>query len=578
MKTSRLGCLLLLLGALFPYLAGALPLLIVPLRADETEFVPQAQAILVRGVPKILFSEQSYIYDSEAWLIRYGADYGLWHPPVYLYLLALFQGLFGIGAGSARLLGLTTGVASMALVFFVTRSIAQAKNWDPRHALLAGFVACVMAGTNPFWTHGSLVVDIDNTILTVLALAFLSLFLAWQREFTPARSTLLGGVVMALLLAKPAVVPLLIAAVGLYCAANGDWKTSLRVGLATLGGAICFAVTWYVYAEALAVPWRFPLDFTYLGKRSFLGARSLFDVARVLRYNTAWMTLPFVALGLCAVRRTVRTWRRTGQVAPEGLFTILGSITVLFYSTVWTLLGKYTVMVVPLFAVPSGLLVGEWFAKAGWKGKRAALGAALFVGAVAYYALVVGDTVTAPAGQAGAKPERFLAALGDPRVARQLLGMIPVVLAPWLWWQMERRPGREFEPSLVAGLALLVLPAQLVQQAVLLPAAKQSHILTPRREAGFLETAQFLRSVLHPADVYAASKELAFHVARGRALTTDRDITLPRQKLGAALEAHRPRFIVWSDLEGDRPELEAYTRGRRFHTRQLGSYQVRILD
>ena len=46
----------------------------------------QASAILVHGVPRLSFAEDRMQHLGSYY--GYGAYYGMWHPPVYLYTLA----------------------------------------------------------------------------------------------------------------------------------------------------------------------------------------------------------------------------------------------------------------------------------------------------------------------------------------------------------------------------------------------------------------------------------------------------------------------------------------------------------
>ncbi len=90
------------------------------MRFDETEWPPQAIGILKHGVPKLLYSEESVRWATSNMYYGFDAHYGMWHPPTYLYSVAVTAQLFGTGTVAMRATSLAWLLLSLVVAWQIT--------------------------------------------------------------------------------------------------------------------------------------------------------------------------------------------------------------------------------------------------------------------------------------------------------------------------------------------------------------------------------------------------------------------------------------------------------------------------
>lgn len=513
----------LVLIILLTYLLLSVALLRVPLHWDETEWPPQAVAILKRAVPKILFYESPFIYHPEAWLIRYGADYGLWHPPLYLYCLSVFIGFLGNTVMAARLSGLFFGLLTLGTVVLGVWRIARKKGWSNSLSKQAAFISGMLVAVNPFYVHGVLALDIDNTILMFLTILYLFLFIFYEEFLTGRRLSFLGLISILLFWSKLTTPVLMFAAVALYCILRRKPNVLFKLlGIMALSGII-FVLSWLMYASIFRVPVSFFLDFTYLGKIQELFRLNLFNILNAVRFYIVMISLPLAALALLFFIKQVISWLSTGFfLNMEDLFWLMAAALFLFYTFFWNNFGKYTVMIIPILAVPIGLDAVKhlnyptrkssvWF----WMG--------IWSVAFLYYWRIVPDIIVGP--YRDFVVTGFAKAMTDPRILKYFLASIPVLLAICIPYLCKR----DFKTSSSIAMYLLVIlfPSNILQNITMLPACLESSILTPSKVTGFIETVRFINNILLPSDKVVASKEFAYYLMRGKVIPMDREIAYP---------------------------------------------------
>lgn len=550
------------------YLALAAPILDAPLRWDETEFPRQASAIVQRGVPKVTFAETGYVVHPDAWVRQWDADYGLWHPPLYLYLLAAPVAVFGEGDVAVRSLGFVLGAAGTLLTVLVTWLLATRAGLRAPAAVAAAAIAGLAMATNPFWVEGTMRIDIDGALGSLLVLGTAAGYGILAARRAPLRGPFLGAMLFALLWAKPPSVPLILAGLLLYALACAR-RELLVVVVAAAVAAAAFAVTWGAYCVGLGLPWDFPLKFT--GAKGENIGRSPFDIANVIRFNLAWIGFPLVALGLVATLATLRrVLRRRPEPLPHDALVLIALVTAAFYLLVWTQPGKYTVLLVPLLSVAGAIEAVPVLAAVRLRGRGGPALAGL--AAVTFFlgALLVRDTVTAP--ERLATERGFSAALDDPRLPRLAVagGLLLVAIIG------ARLVGaRGASAAVVVGSLVVLLPLQVTQIVRLGANADSTLVLAPKEEAGFRDTVGWLREHVRSGDILIAPKELAYYLDRGKVVPTDRDITYPIDEVPAAVVGGRARYVV-ADGQGlaTITLAEPDWRDGFVQRRRLGSFEV----
>ena len=556
---------------IFTYLLLTLPLLQAPLRWDETEWPPQANAILEKSVPKVLFFESRFIYHPQAWLMNYDADYGLWHPPLYLYGLAVFIGLLGNTVTAARLFGLFAGLFTLGMVIFAVWHFAREKGWPHSLVRRAAFISGMIIAVNPFYVHGVLFVDIDTSILMFLVMLYLLFFIFIEKYPAGKNLFLLGAVTLLLFWAKLTTSVLLIISAIFYCILRRRWNLLLKFFGATIVSMAVFSLSWFIYCGVFRVPASFFFDFTYFGRTSEFFDPDLYRILTATRFNIVMISLPLAGLGFLFFIRRVIAWKRRGFLGEsQDMFWLMAAVLFLFYSLFWTNFGKYTVVMVPILAIPIGLSITEILSRA--KNKIisrfwVAIGLAAFL----YYWLVVPDIITGPFP----KPSitNLTVAVKDPRVLKYCLASIPVLLAFCMLYL--RRRTFTAAGSMAVYLFVIMFPANLVQNVAMLPACLESNILTPSRVSGFMDTVRFVNGILVSSDKVLAPKEFAYYLSRGKVIPIDREIAYPQRFLPAVFleEASAPQYvIVLGQPYGFLDSSVFYTRYKMI--REIGHYSV----
>ncbi|GIW06231.1 MAG: hypothetical protein KatS3mg060_1036 [Dehalococcoidia bacterium] len=261
---------------------------------DEVSFAQMGQAIAETGVP---YANVGFMINHKG-QIDQQYEYGLWHPPLYLYTLGLTFKLFGVSETNARLLGVAT---MMLTALFLLLAVRQALRSHPNRDGFALW-AVLLYVFNPLTLQSALLLDIDGTVLTVMLMLLVWLYLAlcdagwWGR--------LVLGVVFALALWAKMTTPFFfLGAVVVYRTLQGKLDKGIAEAL-TIGGvgAALFLPSWWLTCFVTGMPFEMP--FEVLGREfedaAGYGIRSLrtFEaIAWAAQPALRWMG-PFLVLVL----------------------------------------------------------------------------------------------------------------------------------------------------------------------------------------------------------------------------------------------------------------------------------------
>ena len=136
-----------------------------PLIEEEWHWAASAEGINTHGSP-IYYAGENAINKP-----------GLFHGPLYQYLVAFAFKALGVSTFSARSLGYIFGLITIILIFFVSKEIFQSNKSSEGIAL----TACILYATHPFVIQGFSFLDIDNTLITALFTLFTFLFIKWNK-------------------------------------------------------------------------------------------------------------------------------------------------------------------------------------------------------------------------------------------------------------------------------------------------------------------------------------------------------------------------------------------------------------
>jgi hypothetical protein len=497
MNEARISRPLLLLVHAVAVLVFALSvarLLGSPLRFDEVEFADMARWTAKYGVPKVPYADEPALHP-EAFRIVNGRDahLGMWHPPMYVYSLALGFALLGASDLVFRGVGLAWLALSFAMVFWTTRSLR------PTASRLERLLPITLALLNPFVVEAALYLDIDNTALTSMLLVVAAVYARDPDDLRPSRLAGLAGLFALALACKLTSPVILLGAIVLFDLLDGRPRAALVHALVVGGlGFALFAAAYVVYCRALDYPAEFMFNVSYLGKKQmYTTVHSFRNIAFSARWHLVWLSPAFVVLLVWTTVEAVREYTRTRRPRRSDLFLLFAWMGLGTYVCVGAMIGKYAFPA----AIAATLAIADRLADAllAARVERPARLGLLTVSLLAVHLACVPELQLKPAGLVDPRSRPLLEAIQDPRGVA-----LAVTLVSFGVFAAISRPGLA-----VAALAYL-LAANPVNQCKSALAPYDRSPLRPLPESGFRDTIAFLTSS-SAAPVIVAPKDVGYY-------------------------------------------------------------------
>jgi len=371
----------LLPAVLAAYFRLAAAQLNAPLAWDEVNFFWNAEAIAQHGVP---YANAGFLGDRGAIGAQY--QYGLWHPPLYLYTLGLAIKLFGASEVTARGVGVVLMALTALGVWALARQTlpAPVREWG---ALLA--VALFLV--SPLVIQSALVLDIDGTVLTLLlvvwALAYLRLEDTHGWRLGAALAAL--SALFALALWAKLTTPFFwLGVVVVYQTLRGQPLRGLAHAAAIgVFGGLLFWGSWDFACQQLGMPFEMPFQVTWLELRDALGDGQAGELAERLESQAlpilAWVSPYLAAVYVAAGAARGVALVRQRRLEPIDLLFGFGTVVALVYFVKLAAgFPKYHIAMMPFWAV----VITHWLATSWARLPRPAVPVLL---------LVVGEAVLA---------------------------------------------------------------------------------------------------------------------------------------------------------------------------------------
>ena len=119
---------------------------------DEVDFSASGKAIADMGVPLFYRSEEL------------PSMYGLWHPPLMIYLIGASFLLFGQSEVSARIVPFIFSLCTVVLIYLIALRLTKRND--------VAIIASLLYTINPFVIQSSILLDIDGGLLTFAIMLF----------------------------------------------------------------------------------------------------------------------------------------------------------------------------------------------------------------------------------------------------------------------------------------------------------------------------------------------------------------------------------------------------------------------
>jgi hypothetical protein len=248
---------------------------------DELDFPVVAKATSESGLPLYYRGEASQQH------------LGIYHPPLYIYLLALHIKIFGFSENTVRSFGLLCTLLTAYLTILLGSRLSDNREWQYFSVFFVGLFLL-----NPYTLANTSLPDIDQTILPVLMTLFVLLLYG-----TNVNDRLLGLSFAALLWAKLTTPLALIPLSAIYWySENHSINQTLRKSILVFGsGFALFLSTYWCYCYFFKLPFSYTFDFFLHSFTKGSASNGLGGVLKKIAQNVGysgdvlmWMTLPTV--------------------------------------------------------------------------------------------------------------------------------------------------------------------------------------------------------------------------------------------------------------------------------------------
>lgn len=465
----------------------------MPLRIEEGEWPPMAEAILETGKPVIMADDTHRVRFTDDLRIDSYPLIGAWHPPLYQYALAASMVVVGEDSSYAlRVVGAVGLLAAALLLLLIAREVT------PRWRLVGGIAAALLV-IHPYAVQGSVFLDIDNSVYAPLALLVLWLAIRFSRRpgpLGPAQMLALGGALALVTWAKMTTTIALVVVLTVW------WLLSRRpIGRAAVEavafvatGAALFFSTYALWCEVTGIPFSYTFDVTFVQKSNRLFSDWLL-VEQAAHWHLRWFGAAILVLAVAYLATLIRNLVATRRLRELDLLFLLGLAVIANYvlasPTDGTYQGKYAFPALPMLLLPivwmllgratSPVNLGRW------------LGASV-VGIAT--ALVMPDLLT------------NLSVNGDyGSLGFDALVVAGCAAALAIAWLLAGRRG-------FAGGVLVVVALLLVAQGVRSYRSDHSPLYPVPDTVDFRAAATDLNDSTRPGDIVVAPKDLGFYVER----------------------------------------------------------------
>jgi len=285
-----------------------------PLIGDEVIFLESAKGILKTGKP---------IFDHG--VLRPNFQ-GLWHPPLYSYVLSLFMLLFGESIYSLRAVSALFNFFTAILVFLITKEILKKNENKEFWALFA----TALYSLNPLTIQSSILMDIDGGILNFTIYLFLYFFIKNKRFYYLIPS------LVFIFLAKESGPVIIFISLILFYLITSDYKKIFKIAFLFIFSGIIFASLFWIYCNLFNLDFMMPFKHNFgKGTQSInldTIAGSLWSLKSFVYFAIPFFVLLFFFLFICFVIINYKSLNFLNSTKKNVLFLgIFSIITIAFF-------------------------------------------------------------------------------------------------------------------------------------------------------------------------------------------------------------------------------------------------------
>lgn len=468
---------------------------------DESEFIRAGKAVANIGIPVYKNDEISPL------------TVGLWHPPLYVSLLGLSFNLFNQEPQSAHIIGIICFFLNVILIYFICKELFE----DKRKRAIIASLAIFLYSTSPFIIKGSLLIDIDNTILAPLMMFFVFIFIRLEKQKAGLDGDILLGLVFGGILWAKFHSLFVIPAIFLYQLINKQYKKAFIQGLIVIVvGFGFFLVGWWIYCQVSNLPFSHPFNhnFGIISHQATSSSNLIFKILFMLGMtrNIILWTSPFLFLLLIIVGiKGIKGYFKTQEISRVDFLFLYSILIIIGY----ILLGvgtagfpRYYSPMMPALSIAIASFVSQYLPDI--SKKTALIAGAILIGGVAFCFFVVTDPLLLPFA-----PKKIL--LTSPEAVQTLMikSLTPVLFYLLLLCIISGvikaiKQGMDFLSVLVLA-TFLALVSSNISLDIIQSKAKYSTIYN-YGEKGTSKTIEYLKSSVKKEDILICPKDIAYYV------------------------------------------------------------------
>jgi len=312
---------------------------------DELHWLIAAKSLYLHGIPQQYTSPDRIAAFS---------------PHLYLRIVVLAFSLFGESEVVARLPGVISGLLAIIMVFLITKSFSQG---DRAERVQWAALSSLLYASTPATIQGSLIIDIDNTILIPAVLFLYGAFVKYQQT-GQGRWAILTGLSIGTALWARVTTPIIITFLLFFyvLVKKNTLKAKLTLITAILSGVFLFVVSWYLYCSLTGVPFREPFTYTLGAFQSKVSGLTFSLLLRNLIFLTLWLgVFPSLLFVVVTIQKCKR-YLKNPEIHLEDIFLWSGGILILGYTLVGgAIFGypKYHSSAIPLLYIFAGLALSQ---------------------------------------------------------------------------------------------------------------------------------------------------------------------------------------------------------------------------
>ena len=304
---------------------------------DDLNYLVAAETLYSTGIA-LHFEHQTRIYP--------------YSPELYLQLLVGVFRLLGVSVPVARLPGVVSGLLSLAMVYFITRTMVQGSR---SVRLQWAAIVCLLYAVTPGLIQSVHILQIETTILLPSVLFLCWAFMKCSQEQRIGWATLTGVAMAGSLWGRvttPAILGTLLSGIALI--APGPLRHKLVPVGALLAGAGLFLVSWYLYCVSLDIPFFGPFRYAtgiFREKAQTLDVSQLFQN---ILYFTLWVGVFPTLWLLILLAQRARFFVEDRRLSPPDVFLLAGLSLALGYLFIGGAnfgFPKYQIPAIPLLYV-----------------------------------------------------------------------------------------------------------------------------------------------------------------------------------------------------------------------------------